>query len=108
LSTLAANASGGVNLNLKASTATAARPPLLVEAALRNSLGEILAQASDAKAIYVTPPLSYALTTTADPAQPGQGIEFLVTLTNLSTATQYVTLNYDVPQSRRAPAKSSA
>jgi hypothetical protein len=98
LSTLAANASGGVNLNLKASTATGARPPVLVEAALRNSLGQILAQASDAKAIYVTPPLSYALTTTADPAQPGQGIEFLVTLTNLSTATQYVTLNYDVPQ----------
>ena len=98
LSSVAAGASGEVNVTLKAPTTTVAHAPLLVAAALRNSAGQILAQASDAKAMYVTPLLSYALTTTANPVQPGQGIEFTVTVTNLSTATQTVTLNYDVPQ----------
>jgi hypothetical protein len=44
------------------------------------------------------PALSYALTTTAGPVQPGQGIQFTATVTNLSSATQSVTLNYVVPQ----------
>ena len=66
--------------------------------ALRNSASQILAQASDAKGIFATPPLAYALTTTVGPVQPGQGIQFTVTVTNLSTVSQYVTLNYDVPQ----------
>ena len=86
LSSVAAGASGEVNVNLKAPSTTVAHAPLVVEAALRNSAGQILAQASDAKAIYVTPALSYALTTTANPVQPGQGIEFTVTVTNLSSA----------------------
>jgi hypothetical protein len=64
----------------------------------RNSASQILAQASDAKAIYLTPGLSYALTTTANPVQPGQGIEFTVTVTNLSSVAQPVTINYDVPK----------
>jgi large repetitive protein len=98
LSSVAAGASGEVNINLKAPNSTNAQAPLVVEAAFRNSAGQILAQASDAKAYYVTPALAYALTTTANPVQPGQGIEFTVTVTNLSSATQTVTLNYDVPQ----------
>jgi hypothetical protein len=64
----------------------------------RNSASQILAQASDAKAIYLTPGLSYALTTTANPVQPGQGIEFTVTVTNSSSVAQPVTINYDVPK----------
>jgi hypothetical protein len=44
------------------------------------------------------PALSYALTTTVDPAVPGQGIQFTATVTNLSSISQYVTLYYDVPQ----------
>jgi hypothetical protein len=48
--------------------------------------------------MYVTRELSYALTTTVNPVQPRQGIQFTVTVTNLSTATQTVTLNYDAPQ----------
>jgi hypothetical protein len=98
LSSVAAGGSGEVNVSLKAPSITVAHAPLVVEAALRNSAGQILAQASDAKAMYVTPLLSYALTTTANPVQPGQGIEFTVTVTNLSSAAQIVTLNYDVPQ----------
>jgi hypothetical protein len=98
LSSVPAGASGQVNINLKAPSTTVAHGPLVVAAALRNSAGQILAQASDAKAIYVTPALAYALTTTANPVQPGQGIEFTVTVTNLSTVPQYVSLYYDVPQ----------
>jgi hypothetical protein len=44
------------------------------------------------------PALAYALTTTADPARPGQVTQFAMTVTNLSTASQYVTLSYHVPQ----------
>jgi uncharacterized membrane protein affecting hemolysin expression len=98
LSSVAAGTSGQVNINLQAPTTTVAHAPLVAAAALRNSAGQILAQASDAKAIYVTPALAYALTTTANPVQPGQGIEFTVTVTNLSTTPQYVSLYYDVPQ----------
>jgi hypothetical protein len=98
LSTLAANATGEVHVNLTASSATAARPPLLLQAAFRNSAGQILAQASDAKAIYLSPPLTYALTTTTNPARSGQTAQFTVSVTNVSKAAQYVTLNYHVPQ----------
>jgi hypothetical protein len=44
------------------------------------------------------PVLSYALTTDMGPVVPGQGIQFTVTVTNLSSATQSVFLNHDVPQ----------
>ena len=98
LSSVAAGATGEVNINLKAPVTSVAHAPLFVEAALRNSASQILAQASDAKAMYVTPALSYALTTTANPVQPGQGIEFTVTVTNLSSVAQPVTINYDVPK----------
>ena len=98
LSSVAAGATGEVNINLKAPVTTVAHAPLVIEAALRNSASQILAQASDAKAMYVTPALSYALTTTANPVQPGQGIEFTVTVTNLSSVAQPVTINYDVPK----------
>jgi hypothetical protein len=98
LSSLAAGATGEVNINLKAPTTTVAHAPLVVAAALRNSAGQVLAQASDAKAMHVTPALAYALTTTANPVEPGEGIQFTVTVTNLSSVSQYVILYYDVPQ----------
>jgi hypothetical protein len=98
LSSVAAGATGEINIKLKAPSTTVAHGPLVVEAALRNSAGQILAQTSDAKAMYVTPALSYALTTTANPVRPGQGIQFTVTVTNLSSVPQYVALYYDVPQ----------
>ena len=44
------------------------------------------------------PALSYALTTTTGPVQPGQGIQFTATVSNLSSASQTVTLSYHVPQ----------
>jgi hypothetical protein len=93
-----AGASGEVNVTLKAPTTTVAHAPLEMAAELRNSTGQILAQANDAKAIYVTPALTYALTTTANPARPGQVAQFTVSVTNRSGASQIVTLNYDVPQ----------
>jgi hypothetical protein len=71
-----AGASGEVNVNLKAPTTSVAHAPLVVKAAFRNSAGQILVQASDAKAIKVTPLLSYALTTTAGLVVPGQTIQF--------------------------------
>jgi hypothetical protein len=98
LSSVAAGGSGEVSINLKAPSATVAHAPLLVEAALRNSAGQILAQASDAKAVYATLALSYTLTTTTNPAQPGQIAKFTVSVTNRSKAIQSVTLDYDVPQ----------
>ena len=98
LSSVAAGASGEVNVNFKAPSTNVAHAPLVAEAALRNSAAQILAQANDAKAMYVTPALSYALTTTANPARPGQVAQFTVKVTNLSSVSQPVTLNYDVPQ----------
>jgi hypothetical protein len=50
LRSVAAGATGEVNINLKAPTTTVAHAPLVVAAALRNSAGQVLAQASDAKA----------------------------------------------------------
>jgi hypothetical protein len=97
LSTLAAGGTGEVNLNLKASTTTGARPALLVQAAWKDSGGQILAQASDAKAIYSVPALSYAVTTTTDPDKAGQVVQFKVTVSNLTTASQYVSFSYHVP-----------
>ena len=97
LSTLAASATGEVHLNLKASTTTGARSALLLEAAWRDSGSQILAQASDTKAIYAVPAVSYALTTTTDPVKPGQVVEYKVTVTNLSNITQNVYLTYHVP-----------
>jgi hypothetical protein len=98
LSSLAAGATGDVSISLSAPSTTVAHAPLVVAAALRNSAGQILAQASDAKAMYVTPALSYTLTTTANPAEPGQAANFTVTVKNLSSISQYVLLYYDVPQ----------
>jgi uncharacterized repeat protein (TIGR01451 family) len=98
LNSVAAGASGEVNINLKAPVTTIAHAPLVIEAALRNSASQILAQASDAKAISLTPGLSYALTTTTNPAQPGQIVKFTVTVTNSSSVAQPVTINYDVPK----------
>jgi hypothetical protein len=98
LSSVPAGASGDVNITLKAPTTTVAHAPLVVAAALRNSASQVLAQASDAKAMYVNPALTYALTTTTNPAQPGQVAKFTVSVTNRSSVSQYVTLYYDVPQ----------
>jgi hypothetical protein len=67
-----AGASGDVNVTLKALTTSVAYASLLVAAAFRNSTGQILAHASDAKVVYVTPALSYSLATTTNPARPGQ------------------------------------
>ena len=61
-----------VNVTLKATTTSVAHASLLVAAAFRNSTGQILAQASDAKVVYVTPALSYSLATTTNQARPGQ------------------------------------
>jgi hypothetical protein len=97
LNPLPAGATGEVNLNLKASTTTGARPPLLVQAAWKDSSGQILTQASDAKVIYAVPAVSYALTTTTDPVGAGQVVQFKVTVSNLTTAAQYVVLTYHVP-----------
>ena len=68
-----------------------------MQAAWKDSGGQILAQASDAKAIYAVPALSYALTTTTDPVKPGQVVEFKVTVTNLTTISQNVYLTTMCP-----------
>jgi hypothetical protein len=68
----AGRCSGDVNVILKAPTTSVAHAQLLVAAAFRNSTRQILAQASDAKVVYVTPALSYLLATTTNPTQPGQ------------------------------------
>ena len=43
------------------------------------------------------PAVSYALTTTTDPVRPGQVVQFKATVSNLTTASQYVALSYHVP-----------
>jgi hypothetical protein len=48
-----------VNVTLKAPTTSVAHRPRMVAVALRNSPGQILGQASDAKAMSVTPGLPY-------------------------------------------------
>jgi hypothetical protein len=96
-SALAAGATGEVHLNLKTSTTTGARPALLVQAAWKDGGSQILAQASDAKVIYAVPALSYAVSTTTDPIGAGQALQFKVTVTNLTTTSQYASFNYHVP-----------
>jgi hypothetical protein len=98
LGSVAAGASGDVTVSLKAPTGSSAHPPVIVQAALRDSAGQILAQASDAKTVNVTKVLFDTLTTTANPALPGQAAQFTVKVTNLSAVTQNITLYYDVPQ----------
>jgi hypothetical protein len=93
-----AGASGDVGVTLKAPTTTVAHAPLLLAAAFRNSAGQILAQASDAKAMYVTAVLSYSLTTTGNPAHPGQVANFTVAVTNRSSVAKAIYFYYDVPQ----------
>lgn len=41
---------------------------------------------------------SYALTTTTDPVRPGQIVQFKLTASNLTSATQYLSVLYHVPQ----------
>src|SRR5580704_6428665 len=41
---------------------------------------------------------SYALTTTTDPARPGQMVQFELTASNLTNAAQYLSVGYLVPQ----------
>jgi hypothetical protein len=43
-----------------------------------------------------TPAVSYALTTTIDPVKPGQVVQFKLTVTNLTTAAQYLSVGYHV------------
>jgi hypothetical protein len=96
-SALGAGATGQVHLSLKSSTTPAIQPALLIQAAWTNSSSQILAQASDAKAVYASPAFSYALTASG-PAIPGQAIQFKLTVTNATNAAQYLSLGYHVPQ----------
>jgi hypothetical protein len=98
LKSVAAGATGDVSVDLKAPTTSVAHAPLVVATALRDSSGQILTQVSDAKAMDLLKALSYTLTSTTNPAQAGQVAKFTVTVTNHSSATQYVALNYDVPE----------
>ena len=87
-----------VHLNLKAPAVPTGGPSLLVQAALEDGNGNLLAEASDAKAVYAAPTFSYALTTTTDPAQPGKMSQFTVTVNNLSDARAYLSLFFRVPR----------
>src|ERR1700730_9585700 len=40
----------------------------------------------------------YALTTTTDPAKPGQVVQYKLTASNLTNAAQYLSVGYHVPQ----------
>jgi hypothetical protein len=97
-SALGAGATGEVHLSLKSSTTPAIQAALLIQAAWRNSSSQILAQASDAKAVYASPAFSYAMTTTTDPVKPGQVVQFRLTASNLTNAAQYLSVGYHVPQ----------
>jgi hypothetical protein len=98
LAALAAGATGQVHLNLKSATAPAIQPALLIEATWTDSSSQVLAQASDAKAVYASPDFSYALTTTTDPVKPGQVVQFKLTASNMTNAVQYLSVAYHVPQ----------
>ena len=95
---LAVGASGQVHLNLKNATTPAIQPALLIQATWKSGSGLVLAQASDVKAVYDTPNCSYALTTTTDPAKPGQVVQFKLTATNTTNSVQHISLVYHVPQ----------
>jgi hypothetical protein len=88
LSSVPAGASGDVDVTLKAPTTSVAHAPLLIAAAFRNSAGQILAQVSDAKVVYVTPTLSCSLATTTNPARSGQVAQFTVSVTNRGYGTR--------------------
>jgi hypothetical protein len=99
---LAAGATGQVHLNLKSATTPVIQPALLLQAIWKSSSSQVLAQASDAKAVYASPNCSYALTTTTDPVKPGQVVQFKLTASNVTTAVQYISVAYHVPQSTTA------
>jgi hypothetical protein len=78
-----------------------------MQAIWKSSSSQVLAQASDAKAVYSTPNCSYALTTTTDPAKPGQVVQFKLTATNVNNASQFLSVAYHVPQFTTAPRGTS-
>ena len=69
-----------------------------MQAIWKSSSSQVLAQASDAKAVYASPDFSYALTMTTDPVKPGQVVQFKLTASNVTTAVQYISVAYHVPQ----------
>jgi S1-C subfamily serine protease len=98
LGTVVAGATGQVNLNLKASIAKGNLTALLVQAALRDGGGHVLAQASACKAVYAAPTFSYVLTTTTDPVQPGEVAQFTISVHNLTDKSAYLELAFHVPK----------
>jgi hypothetical protein len=97
LGTLVPGATGQVQLNLKASSANSNYPALLVQAALRGG-NNLLAQASDFKAVYVSPTFSHGLTTTTDPVQPGKVAQFTITVTNVTDSRAFSEFAFHVPK----------
>src|SRR4029077_12376052 len=48
--------------------------------------------------VYADPTIDYVLTTQNDPIKPGHVLEFEATVRNLSDSTQYVRLDFTVPE----------
>ena len=87
----------GTNVQVHA-TFRASSPPLgPLDAAVSDSAGHI-ARASDTRVVYSAPLFSYVLTATPDPVAPGHVLEFDATVTNLTTGSQSVVLDFTVPE----------
>ncbi len=89
--------SGQVHLALKSATTPVIPPALEMQAAWTNSVSQILAQASELEAAYASPSFSFGLTASG-PAIPGQVVQFKLTITNLTNASQFLSVAYHVPQ----------
>jgi hypothetical protein len=94
---LGAGATGQVHLNLKSATTPVIQPVIEMQAAWTNSVSQILAQASEVEAVYGSPSFSFGLTASGR-AIPGQVVQFKLTITNLTNASQSLSVAYHVPQ----------
>src|SRR5205085_1762195 len=78
--------------------ASASNTPLGPLDAIVSDSGGDIARASDTRVVYAAPVFMYSLTATPDPVAPGHVLEYDVTVTNLTAATQSVSLDFTVPE----------
>src|SRR5205823_2704780 len=90
----------GANVQVHATfqAASASNTPLGPLDAIVSDSGGDIARASDTRVVYAAPVFMYSLTATPDPVAPGHVLEYDVTVTNLTAATQSVRLDFTVPE----------
>jgi uncharacterized repeat protein (TIGR01451 family) len=87
----------GDDSQLHATFRASATPLGPVNATLTDNSGKV-ARASDTRAVYATPEIEYTITTPTARVEPGHVARFDATVRNLSGSTQYVRLDFTVPE----------